>query len=274
MDRRLTPANSRVALTGFATDHQAEVLPEPQRVCVPVADLRRAPNGPRDRQLQFGEGFNVLEIHEGWAFGQRDIDGYVGYIFADDLGPALTATHLISTRATHAYPRDDFKSEEHFSLGFGAQVKVTDERRKFVEIDGAGDTPLFISKAHVRAIDHPFSDPITIAQLFFGTPYLWGGNSTFGIDCSGLVQAALQACNLECPADSDLQLDLGEAVSGPYQRGDLLFWKGHVALCVDGEVLIHANGHHMAVAYEPITRAIARIAAQGDGPLLAHRRLS
>ncbi len=268
-DRRLTPANTRVALAGYASQGQREVRPEPATVCVPVADLRAAPEGARDRQLLWGDGFDVLERIAGWAFGVARRDGYVGYVAEADLGPVSTPTHLISVRATHLYPTDDFKSEAVTSLSFGSRIRVVDERRKFMEVEGG----LFVPKPHIRPIERPFSDPITVAQLFFGTPYLWGGNSAFGIDCSGLVQAAFLACGLDCPGDSDMQMNMGAPASAPYRRGDLLFWKGHVALCVDDEVLIHANAHHMAVAYEPILRAIARIEAQGDGPVIAHRRM-
>ncbi|SFK11475.1 NlpC/P60 family protein [Celeribacter neptunius] len=267
--RRLTPANARVALAGYSSDGQKEVTPSRYRVSLPVSDLRRAPGGARDRQLLWGEAFDVLEIHDGWAFGIAARDGYVGYIEEADLDPDHEVTHLISARATHLYPRDDFKTEAVTSLSFGSQVRVVDERKKFMEIEGG----LFVPKAHIRPVDRPFSDPVTIAQLFFGTPYLWGGNSAFGIDCSGLAQAGLLACGVACPGDSDMQMGLGAPVTGAYQRGDLLFWKGHVALCVDPEVMIHANAHHMAVAYEPIERAISRIEAQGDGGLLAARRL-
>ena len=118
------------------------------------------------------------------------------------------------------------------------------------------------------------SDPATVAQLHFGVPYLWGGNSTFGIDCSGLIAASLSACGQKCPADSDMQRNgLGADLSGPMQRGDLIFWQGHVGMMVDAETMIHANAHHMATVYEPIDKAILRIAAQGDGPVLARKRL-
>jgi cell wall-associated NlpC family hydrolase len=132
-----------------------------------------------------------------------------------------------------------------------------------------------VPKPHLRPISHPFRDPVTVAQLFFGTPYLWGGNSAFGIDCSGLVQAALLACGIACPGDSDLQAALGNTVpdDAPMLRGDLIFWKGHVAMVVDDQTLIHANAHHMAVAYEPIDAAIARIKAQGGGTVTGRRRL-
>jgi cell wall-associated NlpC family hydrolase len=268
-DRRLTPANDRVALKGFALRGQTEVVTEATSVTKPVVDLRDAPSGARARQMVMGEQFDVLERHQGWAFGRAARDGYVGYVAEGDLGFPFAPTHWISARATHLYPDAHFKTEARESLSFGSRICVVDERHKFVETD----TGRFVPKAHVRLSDRPFSDPVTVAQLFFGTPYLWGGNSSFGIDCSGLIQAGFVACGLACPGDSDQQMDLGQAATGAYARGDLLFWKGHVALCVDGETLIHASEHYMAVAYEPILKAIARIQAQGNGPVTAHRRL-
>ena len=268
-DRRLTPANDRVALNGFAARGQNVVEAQRAQVAVPVADLRNKPDGARDRQLLWGAAFDVLETVDGWAFGRAKRDGYVGYIRATDLGEHQNNTHILSVRASHLYPRDDFKSEAMQSLSFGSQLCVVDERRKFLELSNG----MFVPKAHVRPLARPFADPVTIAQIFFGTPYLWGGNSSFGIDCSGLVQVAHHACGMDCPGDSDLQQDMGQPATGGFERGDLLFWKGHVAICVDAEVLLHANAHHMAVAYEPIERAIARIEAQGDGPVTAHRRL-
>lgn len=268
-DRRLTPANARVALAGYATDGQRIVEPETARVIRPVSNLRAAPDDKRDRQLLLGQNFDVLERVDGWAFGRAQRDGYVGYIREADLGAPQAPTHVVSVRATHLYPGADFKTEAVDSLSFGSRLTIIDERKKFMETAEG----LFVPKAHLRPVERPFRDPVTVAQVFFGTPYLWGGNSAFGIDCSGLVQAAFLACGLECPGDSDLQMSLGCAVTD-YRRGDLLFWKGHVALCVDEEVMIHANAHHMAVAYEPIERAIARIEAQGDGPVTGHRRLS
>ncbi len=270
MDARLTPANGRVAATTLRGHVTAEafVTGTPIRITAPVTDIRQSPDGPRDRQRLLGASVTRYEDRAGWSFVQG-IDGYVGYIRSTDVGEGATPTHRVATRATHGYSDQDFKSPERVTLPFDARVAVLDERPKFFETDQG-----YIPKKHLRALDRPFADPVTIAQLHFQSPYLWGGNSTFGIDCSGLIQAALGACDIDCPADSDMQRDgVGEHVSGRYQRGDLMFWKGHVGMMVDTDVMIHANAHHMAVAYEPIAAAITRIAAQGDGPLLAHKRL-
>ncbi|MGC9369631.1 MAG: NlpC/P60 family protein [Paracoccaceae bacterium] len=274
MDRRLTPANDRVALDGWQGRVSAErfVPGEPSRLTRPVADLLAAPGGRRERQLVWGEPFTVLERHGGFAFGQSGKDGYVGYIDETALGPVIDATHRVSVLASHAYPEPDMKSHEVMGLSFGARLRVVSASGAFFETAEG----YFVPKPHLRPLNVPFADPVVVAQMHFGVPYLWGGNSSWGIDCSGLVQAALLAAGLDCPGDSDLQeAALGRALptGTPPERGDLFFWKGHVALAVDGETMIHANAHTMSVAYEPIADAIDRIDVQGDGPLTAHKRL-
>lgn len=269
-DRRLTPANGRVAAMHLAGQVTAEryVAGWIAAVSVPVADLCAHPDGARDRQLLLGAEVTVFEDRDGWSFVQA-ADGYVGYLRSDQLTDASGASHVVATVATHAYVAEDFKSPDLHGLPFGARVTVQDERRKFFETNVG-----FIPKGHLRPLDRPFSDPATVAQLHFGVPYLWGGNSTRGIDCSGLITAALSACGLDCPGDSDLQCAaLGRSFEGPYQRGDMVFWDGHVGMMVDAETMIHANAHHMATVYESIERATLRIEAQGDGPLVARKRL-
>lgn len=270
-DPRLTPANGRVAARSLAGQVTAQAFVDgwQMQVAAPVVDLCDQPGGARERQVLFGASVTVFELHDGWAFVQA-ANGYVGYIRADLLGAVTTPTHVVGTVATHAYAAEDFKSPDLLRLTFGAQVAVIAERRKFYET-AVG----FIPKKHLRERDRPFSDPASVAQLHFGVPYLWGGNSTLGLDCSGLVSAGLEACGLACPGDSDLQqAALGADVTdGSYQRGDLMFWKGHVGMMVDTETLIHANAHQMATTYEPIAAAITRIAAQGDGAVTGHKRL-
>lgn len=270
MDRRTTAANGRVAALELQGKVKADRFVEGELLSVarPIVDLRAAPNGPRDRQLLLGATVRVFESREGWSFIRAERDGYVGYVETSCLAAKQAPTHFVQSLATHIYPAPDFKTREVALLNFGAQVAVEFEHRKFWETSLG-----FIPKSHLRQIDMPLSDPATVASLHFGVPYLWGGNSTIGIDCSGLVQASLLACNIDCPGDSDMQLSLGTDAPDFAKRGDLVFWKGHVAMMVDDETLIHANAHHMAVKYEPLQNARLRIAAQGDGEIIAIRRL-
>jgi cell wall-associated NlpC family hydrolase len=273
-DRRLTPANGRVAAAHLRGQVAAEryVAGEAAAVAAPVADLRAGPGGGRNRQLLWGEAVTVYEREGGWAFVQAARDGYVGYLEEAALGPPVAATHVVAVPATHLYTAPDIRAPELCGLSFGARLRVVSGRGAFLETDGG----LFVPRVHLRPANRPFADPATVAQLFFGAPYLWGGNSIRGIDCSGLVQAALLACAIPCPGDSDLQAahpgfaDL--APDTPLERGDLVFWRGHVGLMVDDQTLLHANAHHMAVAYEPIAEAAARIDAAGGGPIVARRR--
>ncbi len=272
LDKRLLPANGRVAAERLRGLVEADrfVAGEARRVAVPVADLDGSPGGSRDRQLLWGEGVTMYENRDGFAFVEAHRDGYVGYVAAVSLGPTRAPTHRVAVPATHLYRDDDMKGPDLRHLSFGALVTVEAEGRKFWETPEG-----YIPKPHLRPLDKPFTDPAAVAQLHFGVPYLWGGNSVLGIDCSGLVQASLLACGLACPGDSDLQRTLGTEVpeDAPLRRGDLLFWKGHVAMAVDETTIIHANAHHMAVAYEGVEQAIQRILTQGEGGMLARRRL-
>jgi len=271
MDRRLTPANGRVADAALEGQVAARrfTTGRPARVTAALEDLRPAPGAMRDRQLLWGEEVTLYERRDGWAFVRAARDGYVGWLRSAALGAPRRATHRVAVPATHLYAGEDIKSPDLVHLSFGARIAVLSECRHFWETaDG------FIPKKHLRPLDRPFTDPVTVAQLFFGVPYLWGGNSILGIDCSGLVQAAHLACDLPCPGDSDLQEQaLGRETYAPPRRGDIWFWKGHVGLVVDDDTLIHANAHHMAVAYEPLTAAGLRIEAQGGGPVRMRKRL-
>ncbi|SHH06350.1 NlpC/P60 family protein [Cognatiyoonia sediminum] len=272
-DRRLTPANDRVAKRGMANPPDGVILTggTPEQVITEVADLCAAPNGARDRQLLRGEKILTLDVHKGWAFIEC-ATGYVGYVGEAQVSEYIGKTHFVCTAATHGYEAEDLKGSTVSSLPFRAGVTVLDERRKYFETDAG-----FIPKAHLRPLDRPLTDPVAAAQLFFGVPYLWGGNSTRGVDCSGLIAEAFTACGLVVPADSDLQRDhFGThlASDSKPQRGDLMFWNGHVGIMVDEDVMLHANAHHMACRYEPLEQAKLRIEAQGDGQMIAHKRIS
>lgn len=268
-DRRLTPVNSRVAAAHLASEFpdRRAVRGEPMQVARPLVDLCDAPNGARARQLLLGDFVRVHEYRAGWAFVHVQKDGYVGYLPEAALSPREAPSHWVAAPATHVYPSPDIKTREGFVLSLGARVTARSERGAFVET-GAG----FIPRIHLRRInDHPH-DWIEVARSFLHTPYLWGGNSSAGIDCSGLVQTALLACAIACPGDSDQQQRLGSEVRGPLRRGDLVFWKGHVGLIAGPDLLLHANAHHMAVTEEPLAAACARIRAAGGGPMIARRR--
>ena len=272
-DRRLTPANGRVAHVSLRGRVSADrfVEGEAASIAAPLADLLAAPGGARDRQLLCGDGVLILDRHDGHAFLQSARDGYCGYVAEAALGPVTAPTHWVAAPATHLYPAANMKLRELASLSFGARLAVLAEHERFFE------TALgFVPRPHLRALGDLFHDPAAVAELFLGTPYLWGGNSRGGIDCSGLVQSALLACGIACPGDSDMQQALGRALTGPEElrRGDLVFWKGHVAMALDEGRIIHANAHRMAVTVEGTRAAIARIAAQGEGAPTAFRRVA
>ena len=271
-DARLLPANGRVAALELAGQVEAErfVAGEVRRVARPVADLGAEPGGQRWRQLRLGAPFRVLEWREGHAFGQAGPNGPVGWLAEAALIEAPEPTHRVAVPASHAYSAPDLKSPEVMGLPFGAALRVVSAAGAFFETGGG----LFVPKPHLRPLNRPFADPVTVAQLHFGAPYLWGGNSIRGVDCSGLVELALSAAGHDCPPDADLQAGLGAALpdGATPARGDLFFWPGHVAIAVDGETLIHATAAAMSVIYEPLTEAMARIEAE-TGAACAIRRL-
>ncbi|MFY0617411.1 C40 family peptidase [Shimia sp.] len=279
-DKRLIASTGRIAAEHLRGVVEADryVSTTPYRVAMVVADLLSAPGGTRERQMLRGEVFHVVVKEAGMAFGYAEKDGYVGWVDIGDVlsHPKQTPTHRISAARSYAKSTPGLKTMGLVTpLSFGTRLVVTAERDGWSRIawDGGQTTrDLFVPSGHLVPIDTVETDPASVAERLIGTPYLWGGNSSFGLDCSGLVQAALDACDITCPADSDQQEAAFADAEGDPQRGDLLFWKGHVAMVTDSETMIHANAHHMAVAYEPIAQAIVRIERQGDGAPTSHKR--
>lgn len=271
-DPRITPANTRAALDSLRGTVNAPHFNEGEaaQLIQPLTDLLASPGGKRERQLLLGDGFTVIDRHEGYAFGQATKDGFCGYIPEIALGKAEIPTHWVGAPMTTLYPDANIKVKETGALTLGARVTALGEVGKFTET-----TRGFLPTLHLKPIGDWHKDPVAIAQTYLGTPYLWGGNSRAGLDCSGLVQACLMSCGLACPGDADMQQDLGKPISekAALKRGDLLFWDGHVALCMNADFMIHATAAFMAVVMENTRSAIKRITDQGGGPVTARRRV-
>jgi cell wall-associated NlpC family hydrolase len=277
VDRRVTPArpdlaarhlSGRVAATRFAD-------PTHCRVTTASAPMRAAPDpgAAFETELLHGEEVAVYEIAGPWAWGQSALDGYVGYLPAETVActEAPPPTHRVATLWANLYARAVLKSPTFGALPFAARIAIAEERDGFARIAPGH----WVSLRHVVPLDAPAPDWVAIAERFVGTPYLWGGRSPAGLDCSALVQLARQAAGHEAPRDSDMQAELGRALErqAPLRRGDLVFWRGHVAVLVDAERMVHANGHHMATVVEPLAEAIARIKAAGGGLVARRARL-
>ena len=275
LDLRITPARpdlaakhleGKVEATRFAQGEDYEVIDA-------QAPLRRqpAPDAPLDTEALMGERVTIYEFNEeGWAWGQLAADGYVGWLPANALlKPRAAPTHKVTALRTLAFPGNSIKAPPVAAPPLGSRLGVLRQQDRF-----AVATIGFLPAGHLAPLDHAEGDFVTVAERFLGTPYLWGGKTNYGLDCSGLVQIALNACGIACPRDSDMQEHaLGTPVDPAHlRRGDLVFWKGHVAIARDETSFVHANGFHMQVAIEPIAAALARIAAAGS-PVTSAKRL-
>ena len=201
---------------------------------------------------------------------------YVGWLSANALAPpGAPPTHKVVALRTLVFPGPSIKLAPREALPFGARVAVARREERMAVTQSGG----YLPAVHLAPIDVYETDFVAVAERFLGVPYLWGGKTVLGLDCSGLVQIALAACGISCPRDSDMQEEaLGSPVAAAtdrsdLQRGDLVFWTGHVAIVRDRATFLHANAFHMAVAIEPIGDAIARIRGAG-GEITGVRRIA
>ena len=224
----------------------------------------------------YGEGLRIFEISDGWAWGQLLIDDYVGFMPLEALSPGfMPPSHKISSLRSFVYSEANIKSPPLELLSMMSQFTAHESGGDFLRLEGGG----FVTRSHVSVVDEFEADFVEVAKRFIGSPYLWGGRTSIGLDCSALVQLSLMATGFICRRDSDLQQQsLGEAVdlAGDFsqlRRGDIVFWRGHVGIMIDGVHLLHANAHHMEVAVEPLASALERIIANGYGEITAVKRL-
>ena len=281
LDPRITPARRDLAAKHLAGVVEAQRFVEGKayEIGTAQAPVRKAPTHDAELLTEAlkGERATIYDISEdGWAWGQLSGDGYVGFVPASALcasGPP--PTHKVTAPRTFVFPGPSIKLPPVETLSFGCQLVIARIDGLFAMTASGGHVPVF----HLVPVETMEADFVAVAERFLGTPYLWGGKSSLGIDCSGLVQLALAACGIPCPRDTDMQeRALGSPLARPHEleqlrRGDLVFWKGHVAIVRDEATFVHANAsRHMAVAFEAAAEAVARIRAAG-GQLTSVRRL-
>jgi cell wall-associated NlpC family hydrolase len=279
IDPRLHAIRSDIAdvRLGKAAGEVRLVEGELREVAAPLLSLHREPrfDARLDTQALMGERVRVFDTQEGWAWLQLESDGYVGYAAQDDLTAAgSAATHRIAVPSTFMFPAPDIKSQPTVTLTLNATVRVLRQDKRFAHLANGR----FVVASHLMPVSDVEPDFVAVAEAYRHVPYLWGGKSVLGLDCSGLVQLSLQAAGRSSPRDSDMQeKELGHALPkedlGALKRGDLVFWDGHVGIMADQRMLLHANGHFMQVTLEPLKTAVERIAAR-HGKITSIKRLS
>ena len=269
-DPRVTPARPDLAAAHLKGKVEAARFVEgvKKRVVSSSAPVRQRPesDAPLDTEALHGERVTIYESSdEGWSWGQLERDDYVGWLPSSELGDeGPPPTHRVSALRTLVFRAPDIKQPPLAALSFGSRMFVARTASDFAVTEAGG----FVPARHLVPLDEREPDFAAAAQRFVGTPYLWGGRSSLGLDCSGLVQVSLQAAGIECPRDSDMQAAFGSAVTfsgdtAMLRRGDLVCWKGHIGIVSAPGRLLHANAFHMAVADEPLHEAIERIRRSG-----------
>jgi cell wall-associated NlpC family hydrolase len=280
-DRRVTPARPDRAAAHLKGQIEAPLFVEGARKIVfdGSADMRRQPypDAPLDTEALHGEIFIEYECDdEGWSWGQLERDYYVGFVPSKALTlDEAVPTHRVSVLRSFLYGGPSIKLPPMAALSLGSRVTIVDYKDQFA-ITHRGHC---LIADHLVTIDHHEDDYVSIAERFIGIPYYWGGKTSLGLDCSGLIQIALDAIGQSAPRDSDMQekqlgraLEIDDSLSA-LKRGDLIFWKGHVGVMRDADTLLHASGHHMLVVSEQLREAVSRIAAKNAGPITSIKRL-
>ncbi len=271
-DPRTTPARPDLAARHLQGKIEAARFVDGERYQVvdAQAPVRRAPapDAALETEALMGEHVMIYEMtEEGLAWGQLESDGYVGWLPANSLSlPGPAPTHRVSALRTLLFPGPSIKLPPLCAPPLGARLAIEREQDRLAVTAAGG----FVPANHLVPLQSFEADFVAVAERFCGAPYLWGGKTSLGLDCSALVQVALQACGVAAPRDADLQeRALGIAIDPDaalrnLRRGDLLFWPGHVAIARERDTLVHANAFHMMVAIEPAAEAIARIRAAGS----------
>ena len=277
-DRRLHAIRPDLAdaRLGQAAGSTRLVKGELREVAAPLLSLHDEPrvDARLDTQALMGEQVRVFDAQEGWAWLQLESDGYVGYAAQDDLiAVGRAATHRIAVPSTFMFPGPDIKSQPTVTLTMNARIAVVGSDERFAHLANGR----FVVANHLEPLSERAADFVAVAEAFRHVPYLWGGKSVLGLDCSGLVQLSLQASGIASPRDADMQEEhLGRPLPkddlGSLKRGDLVFWDGHVGVMTDERMLLHANGHFMQVTLEPLQTAVERIARR-HGKVTSIRRL-